>query len=87
EQSDGTLLVDGRLDIEEFEEYFDIEVPREKFDTVGGYIVEQYGRVPAVGEQVRVGNFEMLIVQGDQRAVRQIKVVPVTATDTANGGN
>lgn len=85
EQSDGTLLVDGRLNIEEFEEYFDIEVAREKFDSVGGYIVEQYGRVPDVGEQVRVGDFDMLIEQGDQRAIRQIRIIPLAVTDSKNG--
>ena len=87
EQSDGTLLVDGRLNIEEFEEYFDIEVAREKFDSVGGYIVEQYGRVPDVGEQVRVGDFDMLIVKGDQRAIRQIRIIPLAVTDSKNGEN
>ena len=81
------MLVDGRLDIEEFEEYFDIEVAREKFDTVGGYVVEHYGRVPAVGEQVRVGDFDMLIEQGDQRAIRQIRIIPLTAADTQSGGH
>ncbi|MEA3544116.1 MAG: hemolysin family protein [Thermodesulfobacteriota bacterium] len=85
EQSDGTLLIDGRLNIEEFEEYFDIEVAREKFDTVGGYIVEQYGRVPAVGEQVRVGGFDMLIERGDQRAIRQIRIMPPKVTAGNNG--
>lgn len=85
EQSDGTLLVDGRLNIEAFEEYFDIEVAREKFDSVGGYVVEQYGRVPAVGEQVKVGDFDMLIEQGDQRAIRQIRIFPLEGTDSKNG--
>lgn len=77
EQPDGTLLVDGRLSIEEFEEYFDVEVAREKFDTVGGYVVEQYGRVPDVGERIRIGDFDMLITQGDQRAIRQIQIIPL----------
>ena len=77
EQPDGTLLVDGRLSIEEFEEYFDVEVAREKFDTVGGYVVEQYGRVPAVGERIRIGDFDMLITQSDQRAIRQIQIIPL----------
>ncbi len=80
EQPDGTLLVDGRLSIEEFEEYFDIEVVREKFDTIGGYVIEQYGQVPAVGERVKVGDFDMLIEQGDQRVIRQIRIFPLTAT-------
>lgn len=74
---DGTVIVNGRLNIEEFEEYFDVEVAREKFDTVGGYVIEQFGRVPAVGERVRVGDLDMLIEKGDQRAVRQIRVFPL----------
>ncbi len=84
-QPDGSLLVDSRLDIEEFEEYFGIEVAREKFDTIGGYIVEQSGRVPAVGEQVRIGDFDMLIEQGDQRAIRQIRIIPLTSPAVRNG--
>ena len=84
-QPDGSLLVDSRLDIEEFEEYFGIEVAREKFDTIGGYIVEQSGRVPAVGEQVRIGDFDMLIEQGDQRAIRQIRIIPLTTPTVRNG--
>ncbi len=85
EQPDGSLLVDGRLNIEEFEEYFDVEVAREKFDTVGGYVVEQYGRVPAEGERVKVDDFVMLIVQSDQRAIRQIRVFPPPGiTDSVN---
>ncbi len=85
EQADGSLLVDGRLSIEDFEEYFDIEVEREMFDTVGGYVVEQHGRVPFVGEQVRVGDFDMIITQGDQRAVRQLQVVPLLSPENETG--
>ncbi len=86
-QSDGSLLVDSRLNIEEFEEYFDIEVAREKFDTLGGYIVEQFGRVPAVGEQIRIGAFDMLVEQGDQRAIRQIRIIPTSPSVAENGGH
>ncbi len=87
ERPDGSLLVDGRLNIEEFEDYFNVEVAREKFDTIGGYVVEQYGRVPAVGEQIRIGDFDMLIEQGDQRAIRQIRITPLTAVTAKNGGH
>ena len=83
-QSDGSLLVDGRLNIEEFEEYFDIEVAREKFDTLGGYIVEQFGRVPMVGEQIKIGDFDILIEQGDQRAIRQLRIIPISPSVAGN---
>ena len=86
-QSDGSLLIDGRLNIEDFEEYFDIEVAREKFDTLGGYIVEQFGRVPAVGEQIQIGDFDMLIEQGDQRAIRQIRIISTSPPVAKDGGH
>lgn len=76
EEKEGTLLIDGRLNIEEFEEHFGIVVEREKFDTVGGYVVEHLGRVPAVGERVTLGSLEMQVVLADQRAIRQLRVFP-----------
>lgn len=86
-QPDGSFLIDSRLNIEEFEEYFDIEVAREKFDTLGGYIVEQFGRVPAVGEQIQIGDLDMLIEQGDQRAIRQIRITPTSPSVVDKGGH
>ncbi|SHI78375.1 magnesium and cobalt transporter [Malonomonas rubra DSM 5091] len=77
EEEGGTVLVDGRLNIEEFEEHFEIEVEREKFDTVGGYLVEHLGRVPAVGEHLVIDSLEFQVEAGDQRAIRQIRVLPL----------
>lgn len=76
EEEGGSVLVDGRLNIEEFEEHFSIEVEREKFDTVGGYVVEMLGRVPAQGERLEFGTLQLLIVDADPRAVRQVRVFP-----------
>ncbi len=72
----GTVLIDGRLNIEDFEEHFGMEVEREKFDTVGGYIVEMLGRVPARGERIEFDGLKFLIVDADPRAVRQLRISP-----------
>lgn len=81
EESGGAVLVDGRLNIEELEDHFDIEVEREKFDTVGGYVVEHLGRVPTAGEQVEIDSLGILVVASDQRAIRQLRIFP-TSTET-----
>lgn len=75
-EEEGTVLVDGRLNVEVFEEHFALEIEREKFDTVGGYIVEMLGRVPAQGERLEFDGLKLLIVDADPRAVRQIRVFP-----------
>ncbi len=85
-EPNGTVTVDGRLNIEEFEEYFDIEVEREMFDTVGGYVVEYLGRVPTAGERIKVDGLEMLVVVGDQRAIRQLRIFPATQPSDADAG-
>jgi magnesium and cobalt transporter len=76
EEEAGAVLVDGRLNVEEFEARFSVEVEREKFDTVGGYVVEMLGRVPARGERHEFNGLKLLIVDADPRAVRQIRVFP-----------
>ncbi len=76
EEEGGAVLVDGRLNVEEFEEHFSIKIEREKFDTVGGYVVEMLGRVPAQGERLEFDDLNLLIVDADPRAVRQIRVFP-----------
>lgn len=76
EEADGSVLVDGRLNIEELEEQFGIAVEREKFDSVGGYVVERLGRVPATGEKVEIDAMQIQVVAGDQRAIRQLRIFP-----------
>jgi magnesium and cobalt transporter len=86
EEPNGTVLVDGRLNIEEFEEHFEVEVEREKFDTVGGYLVEYLGRVPVAGERVEIDSLEFLVVASDQRAIRQLRIFPPSAETAAESG-
>ena len=76
EEEGGSVLVDGRLSVEEFEDHFLVKIEREMFDTVGGYVVEMLGRVPAQGERLEFGGLTFLIVDADPRAVRHIRVFP-----------
>lgn len=74
EEEDGGILVDGRLNIEEIEEHFDTTIPREKFDTVGGYLFNLFGYVPHSGEEVRDGALEMTVLESDERKIRKVRV-------------
>ena len=82
EEPNGTVTVDGRLSIEEFEEHFSVAVEREMFDTVGGYVVEHLGRVPAAGERIRVDGLEMLVVVGERTSMIYLGCFVVTAALT-----
>jgi CBS domain containing-hemolysin-like protein len=85
-QKDGSVLVDCRLNIEDFEEYFQTEVEREKFDTVGGYVFNLIGRVPREGEEIRDRGLRLVVTECDNQKLRKIQVNRLPAEPTDNVG-
>ena len=71
-QEDGSLLLDARANVEELEKFFDIEIPRDKFDTVGGLIIHLLGTVPPAGEMARAQGLILKVVDADERKVRKV---------------
>lgn len=74
EEPSGSALVDARLPIEELEQFFDIEVERDKFDTVGGLIFHLTGRIPRAGEEVETGGIRLVVVEADERKISKVRI-------------
>ncbi|HEY6872662.1 MAG TPA: hemolysin family protein [Geobacteraceae bacterium] len=74
EEPDGTVVVDARLPIEELEEYFGIEVDREKFDTVGGLIFHLTGRIPHAGEEAHTYDIRLTVLEADERRIGKVRI-------------
>ena len=81
-QEDGTLLVDARANVEELEEYYDIEIPREKFDTVGGYLFHLLGNVPKAGEKITDNGLVLMVEESDERKIGTVRIWRDTETST-----
>ncbi len=84
-EDEDTVLVDGRLNIEELEDHFEISIPREKFDTVGGYLFNISGHVPVVGEELRDNGLLLTVVEGDDRKISKVRVQRLRASKDQEG--
>jgi magnesium and cobalt transporter len=73
-QEDGSVLVNAWANIFDFEERFEIEMPHEGYDTIGGFVTHLCGRVPRKGEEVRFGGLVMKVVAGDEKRVTRVLV-------------
>lgn len=75
-RSDGTVIADARLDLEEFEERFGIELDeeeKEESDTLGGLIFTVAGRVPVRGEVIpHDSGIVFEILEADPRRVSRV---------------
>ena len=68
------LRVDARLDVDEVAEFFSVELPKNGFDTVGGFLNSLTGQVPQTGEVICFGPLEFMVEESDERRIKKIKV-------------
>jgi CBS domain containing-hemolysin-like protein len=71
---DRSISVDAKLEIEELESYFGVEIQKENFETVGGFIFHLLGRVPKAGERVDFGDLIMIVESADGRKIGRVRV-------------
>lgn len=72
-QSDGaSWSISALTEIQVFNEYFDVGLADDEFDTIGGLVVHGFGRVPEVGEQLQIGRFLFTVCAGDRRRLAEL---------------
>ncbi|MDD2367208.1 MAG: hemolysin family protein [Desulfuromonadaceae bacterium] len=72
--SDGSVTADGRLPVEELEEHFDIQIERDKFDSVGGLIFHLTGKIPTTGDTIEGAGLSLKIIDADLRRVKKVTI-------------
>jgi magnesium and cobalt transporter len=88
--ADGTHRVAGDVEIEAVNTAFGITLPTADFDTIGGLVAQEVGRVPRRGEAVDLGGLRLTVMLTRGGAVRWFRVArmppaPVTDADDATG--
>ena len=77
-REDGSLLVEGYLDVEDLKELLDVdELPDEEdYQTLGGFVVLRLGRLPRVGDIVEWLGYRFEIVDMDGNRVDKVLIMP-----------
>ena len=66
--------VDAITEISDFNEYFDVGLPDEEFDTVGGLVIDAFGRLPEINEVETIDKFKFKVIAGDSRKITRVQV-------------
>jgi magnesium and cobalt transporter len=78
-QEDNRFHVLAHTRIEDFNAWFGTSLADEEYDTVGGLVMYELGRLPRKGEAVSAGGFRFKVLQADRRRVHSIEVTPEPA--------
>lgn len=71
------VIVDARVGIDDLAEMFDVEIAKNDFDSIGGFIVNELGRMPSVGDNVRVDGISLKVLSVAGRRIKKVRVTKI----------
>ena len=86
--SEHEAVLDARVSIDDLNELFGIEIETQDFDTVGGLVYAQLGRIPSVGDEVQVDGLTISVLSTMGRRIKKVRAVQnVEADPHPSNGN
>jgi magnesium and cobalt transporter len=67
--------------IADFNAFFGTQFSDEEFDTIGGLLMREFGRLPRRGETIKVGGLVFRVVRADRRRIDMLRVTTPTDLD------
>ena len=70
-----TIEVDARVHVDDLNEQFGFELPEDgDFDTVGGFVFSELGRIPVSGEEFRWRDLDFTVLEADKRRIVKLRI-------------
>lgn len=68
------ILVHGRTEVRRVNEFLKVTLP-DDVSTISGLIQEHLGRIPTVGEELRIGSCRLIVREADQKSIKSVQIV------------
>jgi CBS domain containing-hemolysin-like protein len=73
--SEGRYLVSGRLEMGTLRQLIKTVFPEGNYETVGGFLMQQMGRIPKPKEIYQYGGITFIIENADQKSIKEVMVI------------
>jgi len=82
-EANGRFRVKAQTEIADFNSHFGTDFADDEFDTVGGLVLQAFGRLPKRGETTTIGGLRFRVVRADSRRLYTLQVEAVAANAPA----
>jgi CBS domain containing-hemolysin-like protein len=72
---DVTYICDARINLEDLANELKIELPIEAFDTLGGFVFDLFGKIPAAQEKTEYNNHDFIVHGMDGHKINLVKII------------
>jgi CBS domain containing-hemolysin-like protein len=73
--SEDEVVLDAGVSTNILDDLFSVKVESEDFDTVGGLVIHELGRLPSVGDEATVDGLKLRVLSMSGRRLRRLRVV------------
>ena len=74
QMAENCYSVEAITTIDDFNEFFDVGIPDDDCDTIGGLVINAFGHLPNIGEKIQIDNFDFKVLNCDNRKVTLLEV-------------
>lgn len=71
---DGTLLVNARIDLDDLGEELDVELPKGRYASLAGFLMEKAGEIPQVGSHIKYQKLRFTVMRGSAQSIEEVKI-------------
>ena len=85
EMSPDSYLVHVNMGVNEVNEKLGIEVPKGDYETLSGFLLQQFNRIPAAGDELYFANFKVKVHRANEKAIETV-IITVHREERPEGG-
>jgi CBS domain containing-hemolysin-like protein len=74
DEGHGRFVFSGKVDVDEIARRLDVQIEREGFETVGGFLLSHLGRVPVVGERFDIDGLSVEVLDAERRRINKVRI-------------
>ncbi len=80
-------VVDGRTDIGQVNKWLSVKIPEDEFETIGGFVLGLFGRLPAEGDQVKYQDLLFTVLRLHKNRISRVRVLKFAPENHERGEN
>jgi putative hemolysin len=77
-----TIVVAGNIPVEQCNKLLDADLPEEEFDTIGGFVLHLFGKMPAKGEEVHSDGYAFSVEDVGKTRILKVKITKLPAEES-----
>jgi CBS domain containing-hemolysin-like protein len=75
---ENVIIVSGKMEMEKLNDLLQTQFPLDEFDTVGGFVLHLFGKLPAKDEETNFEGFRFKVENVDRARILKVKVTKET---------